>query len=129
MRCRDGETGKHVRFRAVCLLGLRVQLPLSAPIFGVYISILIFAFCVSLFLAGCATGGPHLKFDSSLVKDIRTFDSVEYIPLIKLCDRYNLKYDWDPFARTAKIERGGKSIVLRAGAKSILVNGNERTIE
>ena len=80
-------------------------------------------------LSGCVAGGPYLKMDSSLQKDMRTFDGIQYIPLVKLCERYKLRCDWDTFTRVARLEKNGKYITLRAGSNKIIVNGSDRALE
>lgn len=84
---------------------------------------------MALYLSGCAAQGPYFKLDSSLEKDIRTFSGANYVPLVKLCDIYGLKWNWDQFTKTAIIEKGGKTIVLRAGSDRILVNKEERKLD
>ena len=83
--------------------------------------------CIFL-IAGCAAQAPYLRMDSSLTKDICTFNSTQYVPLVRLCDVYGLTWKWDPFIRTATIEKNGK-IVLRAGSDRILVNGSEKRLD
>ena len=78
---------------------------------------------IALLLAGCASQGPYLRLDQSLQKDIKVFENTQYVPLIRLCDAYGLRWTWDPFINTATIEKKGK-IVLRAGSDVILVNGS-----
>jgi N-acetylmuramoyl-L-alanine amidase len=90
--------------------------------FNIYKYIIIFIALV--FLAGCAAQGPSLKFHPSLLKEITTFQGAQYIPLTKICDVYGLSWKWDPYIKTATIERKGK-IVLMAGSSKILVNGSE----
>lgn len=85
--------------------------------------------CLIIFLAGCAAQAPYLRLDSSLQKDIRTFDGIQYVPLIRLCERYDLDWKWDSFVKTAVIEKKGRGITLRAGSKTILVNGSEKKLE
>ena len=81
--------------------------------------------CVALFLsAGCATQVSHFRLDASLEKDIKNFNSSQYIPLVKLCDTYGLNYRWDTFARAAAIEKGPNRIALRPGSNTVLVNGH-----
>jgi len=87
----------------------------------------IFVFLAALLLAGCASQGPYLKLDSSLNTDIRVYESVQYVPLIKLCEVYGIDWKWDSFIRTAVITKNGK-IILRAGSDRILVNGEERKL-
>lgn len=86
-------------------------------------------FLVILFLTGCATQAPYVRLDSSLEKDIRTFDGVQYLPLIRLCNIYGLSWKWDPFIKTATIEKKGKRIILMDGSDRILVNGNEKRLD
>lgn len=83
---------------------------------------------ITLLLAGCASQGPYLRLDQSLQKDIKVFESTQYVPLMRLCDVYGLRCDWDPFINTATIEKKGK-IVLRAGSDVILVNGSEKRLD
>ncbi len=78
-------------------------------------------------MAGCAAQGPYLKLDPSLNTDIRVYESVQYVPLIKLCEAYGIEWKWDSFIRTAVITKNGK-IVLRPGSDRILVNGEERKL-
>ncbi len=76
-------------------------------------------------LTGCASSGHYLRLDPSLERDVRIFETSEYLPLVKICGHYNLKYTWDPFLKTAAIEKDNHSIALRAGSDRILVDGNE----
>ncbi|MDD5496579.1 MAG: N-acetylmuramoyl-L-alanine amidase [Candidatus Omnitrophica bacterium] len=80
---------------------------------------------IALLLAGCATQGIYLKLDPSLNRDIKTFAGIQYVPLVKMCDVYDIKCDWDIYTRTAVLKKNG-SIVLRTGSPNILVNGSEK---
>lgn len=91
--------------------------------------ILVYLFCISNLLAGCATQATYLRLDSSLQKDIRTFDGIQYVSLIRLCEAYGLDWKWDPFVKTATIERRTKRITLRDGSDRILVNGDEKRLD
>ena len=86
-----------------------------------------FVFLTAFFIAGCASHGPYLKLDPSLNTDIRVYESVQYLPLIKLCGTYGIEWKWDSFVRTAVITKNGK-IILRPGSDRILVNGEERRL-
>jgi N-acetylmuramoyl-L-alanine amidase len=77
---------------------------------------------LAIFLGGCASGTPYLKLDQALQKDVKVFNGGQYIPLVKLCDVYGLDWKWDPYTKSAVIERKGK-IALVAGSDSILING------
>ena len=87
----------------------------------------IFMFLLMLLIAGCAAQGPYLKLDPSLNTDIRVYENVQYVPLIKLCATYGIEWKWDSFIRTAVITKNGK-IILRPGSDRILVNGEERRL-
>ena len=87
----------------------------------------IFIFLLALLIAGCAAQGPYLKLDPSLNTDIRVYENVQYVPLIKLCATYGIEWKWDSFIRTAVITKNGK-IILRPGSDRILVNGEERRL-
>ena len=78
-------------------------------------------------MAGCASQSPYLRLEPSLQTDIRVYDNVSYLPLIKLCEAYGLGWKWDGFIRTATITKNGK-IILRPGSDRILVNGEERKL-
>ncbi len=84
-------------------------------------------FLAALLIAGCASQGPYLKLDPSLKTDIRVYENVQYVPLIKLCAAYGIEWKWDSFTRTAVITKNGK-IVLRPGSDRILVNAEERRL-
>ena len=84
-------------------------------------------FIVALFVAGCAAQGPYLKLDPTLQRDIRVFENVQYVPLMRICETYGLDSKWDSVIRTAIISKNGK-IILRAGSDRILVNGEMRKL-
>ena len=80
-------------------------------------------------LTGCATQASYFRLDSSLQKDIRGFNSTQYVPLIRLCDVYGLECRWDSFIKTATLQKRSNNIVLRAGSDRVLINGMERRLE
>src|SRR3989338_6385000 len=43
-------------------------------------------FILALFAAGCAAKAPYLRLDSSLEGDIRVYNDLQYVPLVRLCD-------------------------------------------
>jgi N-acetylmuramoyl-L-alanine amidase len=87
----------------------------------------IFIFLAVLFIAGCAAQGPYLKLDPSLNTDIRVYENVQYVPLVRLCETYGLEWKWDSIIRTAVITKNGR-IILRPGSDRILVNGEEKKL-
>jgi N-acetylmuramoyl-L-alanine amidase len=82
----------------------------------------------ALLLSGCAVKAPYLKFDSSLKDHLKSLGGVQYVPLVKVCDVYGLDWRWDPYARTATVERKGR-IVLRPGSDNVLVDGTQRKLD
>ena len=84
-------------------------------------------FILALFAAGCAAKAPYLRLDSSLEGDIRVYNDLQYVPLVRLCDTYKIDCKWDSYIRTAIISKSGR-IILRAGSDRILVNGNDRKL-
>ena len=93
-----------------------------------YTVISILAF-LAMALAGCASQSAYFKPDSSVLASARTISGVEYIPLEKLCKSYDVRYKWDSYIATAKIEKGANEIVLRAGSGTILVNGAHKKMD
>lgn len=84
-------------------------------------------FALTLFVAGCAAQAPYLKMDPSLNRDIKSFNGVQYVPVLKLCEAYDIQWQWDPYIKTATIAKNGR-IVLRAGSDRILVNGEDKKL-
>lgn len=87
----------------------------------------IFALVLVVFISGCAAQSPYLKLDPSLNKDIRVFNDVQYVPLLKLCETYGIDWRWDSVLRTAVITKNGR-IVLRAGSDRILINDDGKKL-
>jgi len=80
-------------------------------------------------LAGCAAQTSYFRLDTSLNKDIKTISGADYIPLIRLCDIYELSWSWDSYAQRASVSKHGKSIVLRVSSDRILVDGAEKVLD
>jgi len=83
----------------------------------------------SLGLAGCASQSAYFRPDPSVLDSARIISGVQYIPLEKLCGSYDVRYKWDGYINTAKIEKGRNEIVLRAGSGTILVNGAHKKMK
>ena len=80
-------------------------------------------------LAGCAGQGAYFRPDPSVMASAMTISGVQYIPLKKLCGAYDIRYKWDSYINTAKIEKGTSEVVLRAGSGTILVNGAHKKMD
>lgn len=91
--------------------------------------LLIILIITSLGIAGCASQTAYFRPDPSVLANARTIGGVEYIPLEKLCGSYDVRYKWDGYINTAKIEKGRNEIVLRAGSGTILVNGAHKKMK
>lgn len=79
---------------------------------------------LALLLAGCASQSASMKMDPALQREVISLNNAPYIPLTRICDVYDLDWKWDPYVKTATIERKGK-IVLMEGSRKMLVNGSE----
>lgn len=82
---------------------------------------------LAFFISGCAAQAPYLRMDPVLNRDVRVFNDIQYVPLIKLCEVYGLDWKWDPFTRTAVITKNGR-IILREGSNRVLINENEKKL-
>lgn len=80
-------------------------------------------------LAGCAGQSAYFRPDPSVVAASKTIDSAQYVPLAKLCGEYDVRYKWDSYIGTARIEKGPNEIVLRTGSNTILVNGAHKKMD
>lgn len=83
----------------------------------------------ALALAGCAGQSAYFKPDQTIASSARTIDGTQYVSLQKLCAFYGVNYKWDPYAATAKLEKGRNEIALRAGSAAILVNGAHKKMD
>lgn len=83
---------------------------------------LITLFILGFFSGGCATvsrkGGVNAY----------TISGATYFSLVSLCDLKNIKWDYDPLARTVDLNRGAHRIKLQAGGKTIFVDGSSRQL-
>ena len=86
-------------------------------------------FCALLFISGCASQAHYIKLEPALARDMKSFSGVQYVPVIKLCDAYGLKWEWDGVTKKVVLERREKHIVIRAGSDRILVDGAEKRLE
>jgi len=91
--------------------------------------VIILLLAIGLGLTGCAAHAPYFRLDSSLQRDIRTFNSSQYVPLIRLCDVYGIDYKWDGLVKTVTLQRKAHSVVLRAASDRMLVDGDEERLD
>jgi N-acetylmuramoyl-L-alanine amidase len=93
-----------------------------------YTVIILIAF-LAAGLAGCAGERAYFRLDPSVSTSARTIGGYEYIPLARLCDFYDVKYKWDAYISTARLEKGRDEIVVRNGSSTILVNSAHRKMD
>ncbi len=94
-----------------------------------YYKLILIVAVAALALAGCATQKAYFRIDSSLQKEIRNFNGIQYMPLDKLCNVYGLTCKRDDIINTAAIEKRSNRIVLRSGSRMILVNGEPKELD
>lgn len=91
--------------------------------------LLIILSIISIGLAGCASQGACFKPDSSIMAGAKTIGGSQYVSLEKLCKSYDVRYIWDSYIGTAKMEKGRNEIILRTGSNTILVNGAHKKMD
>ena len=79
-------------------------------------------------LTGCAKDG-RIRLHKSLQNDIVNFGGYQYVPLIRVCDAYGLKYDWDRFTRKMTVRSPGHYVIAMAGSGRIIADGIERELQ
>lgn len=80
-------------------------------------------------LAGCAGQSEYFRPDPSVLSGAKTIGGAQYVPLEKLCAAYDVRYKWDGYINTARMENGANEIVVRAGSGTILVNGAHKKMD
>lgn len=83
---------------------------------------LVTLFVLGFFSGGCATVSRKGGVNSY------TISGATYFSLVSLCDLKNIKWDYDPLARTVDLNRGAHRIKLQAGGKIIFVDGSSRQL-
>lgn len=80
-------------------------------------------------LAGCAGQSEYFRPDPSVLSGAKTIGGAQYISLEKLCAAYDVRYKWDGYINTARMENGANEIVVRAGSGTILINGAHKKMD
>lgn len=88
---------------------------------------LFLVFILAAFLSGCATQGAY-KIDPAIESSIKTIGGTSYVPLLKVCDVYNIEWKWDNVANVAVLDKDGTRYALMAGTDTALVGGKERKL-
>jgi len=93
-----------------------------------YLKSLAVIFLALCLLTGCA-GDGRIKLNKSLQNDVVNFGGYQYVPLIRVCDAYGLKYDWDQFTRKVTVRSPGHYVIVMAGSGRIIADGIERELQ
>lgn len=85
--------------------------------------------CALLLFAGCTYHAGFVKMpEGPLYSQAVVLNNVQYLPLLKFCDYYNLDYSWDLPAQRIELKKGGKAVVLRPDSSFALVDGEAITL-
>ena len=57
------------------------------------------------------------------------FNSVQYVPLLRFCDYYDLDWDWDLVSQRIEIKKGNNSFVVRPDSDLALINNKPITLD
>jgi len=103
-----------------------VSIPPPPPILSmkknlIYFSLIVFSL---YFLSGCATVSkiPTQAVAPALQDRAITINSVNYIPLIVVCDMFDYKWSWDTVSRKASIQNKNTYIKFAEGSNILLIN-------
>lgn len=78
---------------------------------------------ISIALFGCAYRGEFVRMpDAALYHETLVFNNVQYVPLLRFCNYYELDWDWDLVSQRIEIKRGGKTVTLMPDSSRALVN-------
>lgn len=94
----------------------------------IYFSIIVFSL---YFLSGCATIGkiPPMSVSPALQDHLVSINSVSYVPLVVVCERFNYKWSWDTVARKAGIQNKDNYIRFVEGSRFVLLNNSIEKME
>ena len=74
------------------------------------------------FLAGCASVPKPVMF-----KQV-TLRGKTYVPLISLCQQYEIDWEWDSFGRIVYLNKLSRQIKMLIGSTTIIVDGHTEKI-
>ena len=80
---------------------------------------------ISLTLSGCASQYGVIRTPKiPLYNQTISFGSVEYIPILRYCEYYDVDWDWDLVAQRIELKKDNQKLVLRPDSKLALLDGN-----
>ena len=78
---------------------------------------------LALFLTSCAYHHEIVRTpDIPLYNQTVMLNNIQYIPLLKYCEYYNLDWDWDLVSQKIKIKKNQNTMVLRPNSEYALFN-------
>ncbi len=81
-------------------------------------------------LSGCTYQHEFVRIpDASIYSQPALFGNVQYIPLLRFSNYYNLNLDWDLVSQRIELQKGETRIVMRPNSSFILVNGQAITLK
>lgn len=90
----------------------------------------LFTIYCSLFLSGCATAPVRETYiQPQLPGPTFTINNIQYIPLVSVCQYYNLEWDWDYIANQATLKRQDTVIKLAANSDLVLINNKPERLK
>ncbi len=76
-------------------------------------------------MSSCATSVPQAKVWNEVSQKI---GSVEYIPIMSLCDLLKMNYEWDALTKKHILYKSGSYLSFKTGDCYISINGNVRVL-
>ena len=86
-------------------------------------SLVIFSLLLVFFLGGCASISRTRLPEGSF-----RLDGTDYIPLVGLCNKYDIEWKWDSFAQTITLRKGGNEAKFLIDSPVVLINGGLEVI-
>jgi len=83
-----------------------------------------------LLFSGCTYQHEFVRVpDAPIYSQATAFNNVQYIPLLRFSNYYNLDLNWDLVSQRIELQKGETSIVMRPNSNFILVNGQAITLQ
>jgi N-acetylmuramoyl-L-alanine amidase len=82
-----------------------------------------------IFLAGCATTPKGPSVLPVFQDQITSINGINYVPLIVVCDKFDLRWSWDTVARKAGIQNKDLYVRFMEGSDFVLVKDKVQCME
>lgn len=85
--------------------------------------IIVLTLTIGLLFSGCTYHHEIVRLpEAPLYNQTVMFNNVQYLPLLKFCDYYDLDWNWDLVAQRIEVKRGDNLLVLRPDSDIALLN-------